>query len=248
MLIKGIIIVVLLVILIGLLIYARAKQIERENKIVESYMKASERFFGEITKRVEATRHYRHDLSNYIQTLEALFEKEEKSEVLQEYMEEQKQTYARLSGQKLCKDEFINTMIQMKKEECAEKEIEFCAEIENTDYSGMEDMDKVCLFMNLLDNAIEATEKIPEKGKRLITIHVSKNENELQIRMQNPMLPNAGFSFLTTKPDKENHGIGTAIIAKIVKKYNGERKVVVDEKGGMLSDYVSCCLANEVLA
>ena len=233
MLIKGIIIAVILAIMVGLLIYVRAKQIERENKIVESYIKASERFFGEIAKRVEATRHYRHDLNNYIQMLEVLFEKAEKSELLEGYMEEQKEIYAKLSGQKLCQDEFINTMIQMKKEECREKGIEFYVEMENTDYNGMEDMDKVCLFMNLLDNAIEATEKIPQSDKRVISMNVMKCQNKLEIHMENPVILNTAFSFFTSKPDKENHGIGTAIIAKIVKKYNGERKVEIDEKDGM---------------
>lgn len=248
MLVKGIIIVVALVIMIGVLLFTRAKQMERENRIIESYMKASERFFAEISKRVEATRHYRHDLSNYIQMLDTLLEKEERSEMIQEYMDEQKTTYAKLSKQKLCQDEFINTMIQMKKEECQEKGIVFHVEVDNADYSGMEEMDKVCLFMNLLDNAVEATEKIQIEENREIFLKVEKQEDELIVRIQNPLEPNKSFSFLTTKPDKENHGIGTAIITKIIKKYNGERKVEIDEEKGVLNDCVICRMNNEVVA
>ena len=77
---------------------------------------------------------------------------------------------------------------------------------------------------------------------------VEKQENELIVRLQNPLEPNKSFSFLTTKPDKENHGIGTAIITKIIKKYNGERKVEIDEEKGVLNDCVICRMNNEVVA
>lgn len=220
----------------------QAKQIDRENRIVESYMNASEQFLREIEKRVETTRHYRHDLNNYIQMLEFLMEKEGESETVRNYIQEQKETYVKLNEQKLCDDEFLNTMIQIKKEECIQKDIKFCVKVEHTDYSGMEEMDKICLFMNLLDNAIEATEKVAEVDERVIQMIVDKKADKLQIYMQNPMQLKEPFSFHTSKTDKENHGIGNIIITKIINKYHGERKTEVDEVNKLFKDHISCQL------
>lgn len=242
MLLIGILAAVIFTVLIGVAVFIHAKQIEKENKIVESYMAASERFIENVRGCIEATRHYRHDLSNYIQMLELLLEKEGQSVIVQEHLLGQKETYAKLSESKLCSDEFISAMIQMKMEECKEKEILFRAEVAEGDYSGMEEVDKVCLFMNLLDNAIEAAEKVQDKEKRTIHLKVEIIEKTLRIHMENSYIPDKSVAFFTTKADKENHGIGTAIITKIIRKYHGDRKTEWDESDGIFQDDVSCCL------
>ena len=99
--------------------------------------------------------------------------------------------------------------------------------------------------MNLLDNAIEATEKVTEADKRVIQMIVEKKADKLKIYMQNPMQLKESFSFHTSKIDKENHGIGNTIITKIINKYHGERKTEVDEVNKLFKDRISCQLTWE---
>lgn len=126
----------------------KTKQIERENRILEAYMESLENFCNEMQQKIEVTRRYRHDLKGYIQTLEALLGADSQNEVVKQYIEEQKKKHSQLSASVLCGDEIIDAIIGMKEKECAKKEIRLRVEILDGDYSGMEELDKVCLITN----------------------------------------------------------------------------------------------------
>jgi sensor histidine kinase regulating citrate/malate metabolism len=91
------------------------------------------------------------------------------------------------------------------------------------------------LFGNILDNAIEATQQVEEKEKRLITLSVrSRNQfiivecencsdsenvrfktNRKRSIFRNNNLPK------TTKKDAVKHGFGLKSIAQVAEKYGG---------------------------
>lgn len=75
---------------------------------------------------------------------------------------------------------------------------------------------------NLLDNAIEAAVKSKEKN---ISLSVIMNKGILRIRIENSYNGKVNKSvgkFMTTKSDKEKHGLGIQTIREIVKQYNGD--------------------------
>lgn len=80
------------------------------------------------------------------------------------------------------------------------------------------------VITNILDNAFEAVSKVKE-GERAIKLEIKQiNEEEIMICCENTYEAKeyAGKAFLTTvKPDKDNHGYGTKIVRKIVKRYKG---------------------------
>lgn len=80
------------------------------------------------------------------------------------------------------------------------------------------------VITNILDNAFEAVSKVQE-GERAIKLEIKQiNEEEIMICCENTYEAKeyAGKAFLTTvKPDKDNHGYGTKIVRKIVKRYKG---------------------------
>lgn len=79
------------------------------------------------------------------------------------------------------------------------------------------------LIVNLMDNAIEACEKV-EKQKRKIDVNVQVVHNYLVMRIANAVLEDdkeKALSLETDKPDKELHGYGSKIIDDIAKKYDG---------------------------
>ena len=66
------------VLLVFLLLAAgvmKTREMEQENRLMQSYMASMEEFYSGIQSRIEATRKYRHDLAKHIQTLEALLGK-----------------------------------------------------------------------------------------------------------------------------------------------------------------------------
>jgi len=94
---------------------------------------------------------------------------------------------------------------------------------------SLDTRDIVLLFSNLLANAFEAAVQSPNGG--FVEVKASKKANRFSFLIRNSCvgkvrkLPNGDF--LTSKLDKENHGIGTRIIRDTVKKYDGD--IVFDD-------------------
>lgn len=93
------------------------------------------------------------------------------------------------------------------------------------------------LMINLIDNAIEACEKI-ENGERHIDVNVQVVHDYLVMRITNTVGEKQRANALNLETDKDNkdlHGFGSKIADDIAKKYNGqiirsveEDKFVVD--------------------
>jgi len=90
-------------------------------------------------------------------------------------------------------------------------------------YIGMDDRDMVLLFSNLLSNAFEAAK---ESSDKYVTVKINGKENGLFMSIknsyQNEIKKHLNGDFVTSKADKESHGIGTRIIKNVIAKYDGK--------------------------
>ena len=89
----------------------------------------------------------------------------------------------------------------------------------------IDDRDLVLLFSNLLNNAFEAAKKASDK---YVSVKVDNRENGLFVLVKNSyygeIVEKFNGEFVTTKDDKESHGIGVRIIKNVVEKYCGKVK------------------------
>lgn len=72
-----------------------------------------------------------------------------------------------------------------------------------------------------MDNAIEASEKLPE-DHRLITIRANRVRDMLVIIVENNAASEQPISGGTTKEDTFSHGFGLPNIRKAVERYGGQ--------------------------
>jgi len=94
------------------------------------------------------------------------------------------------------------------------------------------DNDLSSLFLNLLNNAIEACMGVPE-NKRWIQLYVKMKNDFLLIRCSNSKenaLTENGAGFLTTKQEKGAHGYGILVIKAIVEKYGSLLDISYDDR------------------
>ena len=95
----------------------------------------------------------------------------------------------------------------------------------------MKEEDIVTLLVNLLDNAMEACEKL-DTG-RIIRLKMILEDGELTLSVKNPFagaLKRKGNIFLTTKEESAGHGIGLLNVNEVVHRYGGT--CVVKEEDG----------------
>ncbi len=86
----------------------------------------------------------------------------------------------------------------------------------------IEPFDLCVIFGNLLDNAIEAVEQL-EPERRIIEIQFKYQGGALYLLFANPCDSNMDFdeNMQTTKPERENHGLGLKSVRRSVARYPG---------------------------
>ena len=219
----------------------KTREMEQENRLMQSYMFSMEEFYAGIQSRIDATRKYRHDLAKHIQTLEELMGRQSDSGEIQEYMDNLKQRYDLLKHQEFCRDELVNSILTIKKDQCAERGIPLDVKVEDCIYNGIEEMDIVGLLHNLLDNAVEAQDRITDGGEKGIWFSMRRDEKNIWIHVRNRVQKGEKVTFETSKAKKEEHGIGTKIIENLVEKYSGTMEISADEKEGFFKERIILC-------
>ena len=115
---------------------------------------------------------------------------------------------------------------------CKKKNIYYTCMADNDCLSSFKETDIYSLFGNILDNAIEAVDKIENAEKRVIDIRITKKNYFVNIHQENYF--SGQIKFLeglpqTIKKDKDFHGYGTKSIQSIVNKYKGNLEFKVQD-------------------
>lgn len=229
-----------LVIALSVLVLAKKTvQLEKEaerNQLIQSYMVTLQGFYQTIQSQIDMTRKFRHDLAKHIQTLEVLMAEEDGAE-LQKYADELKLEYRKVENKGESEGEVVNAILSMKRKQCQEKRISLYLNIEEKGYSLVRDMDMVGILVNLLDNAIEENEKIEAEEQRGIWLDMKEEEQgEVWLQIKNKIRPDKKINFQTEK--KGEHGIGRGIIEYLVKQYQGEEKVSIDQETSVFCETI----------
>lgn len=165
-------------------------------------------------------RGWRHDYHNHIQVLKAQMALEKYDEV-NDYLDELEQDLDRVdtyvkSGN-LMADAILNSKLSM----AQAHNINISCKAELPAELAVSDIDLCVILGNLLDNALEACEKI-EEGKRFIRIYIVVNKKQLYISIQNSAKEELDFNerhYISTK--RGNHGLGMKRVKLAVDKYEG---------------------------
>ncbi len=190
-----------------------------ESREIANSLKANEKFYSTLAAGNEQTRLAVHDCKNHIFTAMELL-RQKKIKETEEYLQSVAGTLDRPYKSYL--QNSIADIVITQKAELAEKA---GVKLSVTGVMGevnIKRTDMSSLISNLLDNAIEAAAKC-QGG--FVQLKVKMQGDYIYISTLNsiakmPVI--VGTDFVTTKPDRENHGMGIKIIKDIVHRYNGE--------------------------
>ena len=118
-------------------------------------------------------------------------------------------------------NEFLDIILKDKAAKAREKQIDFSALVDFKGMDFIEPLDISTIFSNALDNAMEASERLPE-DQRLVTVKAERVRDMLIITVENNTLPGTRPAEGTTKKDRFVHGFGIPNIKKAVEKYDGQ--------------------------
>ncbi len=129
-------------------------------------------------------------------------------------------------------NESLDVILMEKMLLCNKQHIEFSCMIDGEKLSFMKDEDIYALFGNIVDNAMEAVQKV-DPTKRVIDLQVRAVGDIVNIRETNyftaDLVKDARGLPMTTKGDRINHGFGLKSIQYICESYGGTMQVETDD-------------------
>ena len=202
--------------------FHRFQMLKTENKMLLELETLSENHMKDIEIMMEKNRIQTHDMKHHLLILRE-YGQEKQWDSLMSYLNELSDDI--LVSQKAMWTQvgILDTLLEQKKAKAESKGIEFRIRADRIGELPFSDMEICTLFSNLLDNAIEACEKIPD-DRRWIEIHITRKSAMLYITISNSIkgrpLEKEG-KLITNKENHQLHGYGIKSVQKIVRKYEG---------------------------
>lgn len=162
-----------------------------------------------------------HDMNNHLNVLYQLLDKGDLNSA-KEYLREIGKPITKLAQTIWTGEDVIDVIINSKIEKMRSKGIEMEINVEFPRNTNISSYDMCTILANLLDNAIEATEKLDKKDK--ITLVMRRVNQFLIIKIINSCDKEKEKFVLypkTSKEDKDLHGWGLPSVMDVVQKYNG---------------------------
>ncbi len=199
---------------------------EQQVKAMKKRLEEAENFYGSIRK-------VRHEMKNHMANIKGLAEAGQYGEI-EEYVRRMDETMQALEYKYVTGNAVTDVIINDKWRRAKKAKIRFDADFR---YGGeIPVFDLGIILSNLLDNAIEACEKL-EPGKRFIRLSLKRKKQFLLLEVENSFDGNVpvregGSLPQTTKrsilPDiVTEHGIGLENVRDVAERYFGAVKIKV---------------------
>lgn len=194
----------------------QSQMIQMKNELLESN-------YDNFYDLYENSRYIYHDFRNHMILLKNYLE-QQKYDKATRYLEDIVTPLDELSNYIYCDSQVLNLVLNLKGYEANQKAIRFGTNIEASICNDINENHLGIIFFNLLDNAIEACEKIKFKEK-WIHIAIKKKKHISIIKIENSIEKQVLVKdgrYLTEKNNKAIHGLGLQSVKALVEKYDGE--------------------------
>lgn len=169
------------------------------------------------------------EIGGHIKDIRILVSKGEDLEA-ENYTQRLLQQYRKAGRDYYCNNKIINAVLISKGKVCGQNNIVYYTDIKLPEHVGVRDIDLMCVFTNLLDNAIESNLRYPGE-ESYIRVLANTVGNYLTVKVinsksgENMPVKDKG-QYITWKKDKRLHGYGLRIIYEIAERYEGQAEFV----------------------
>ncbi|MCR4874407.1 MAG: GHKL domain-containing protein [Clostridia bacterium] len=167
------------------------------------------------------TRKLKHDLRHHDNLLIEYLKNKDYDKALN-YLEKHGAVVDQMNLRKYCSNYTVNCLLSsyIKKAEASGIKVSCLANIPSE--LNIDDLELASLYANLIENAIEACDRIKEEREKYIKISTDYNAGQLKIQIINTCNDNIVFDGDYPVSQKENpSGLGTKSVAEVVRKYDG---------------------------
>lgn len=177
---------------------------------------------------IDQLRELRHEMKNACVVMDGLLLNREYDD-LHEYFSALHGQMHQATDMAITNNSTLNSLLYSKILLMESEQIAFHYQIGILDNFAICTFDLCSILGNLLDNAIEASRKLPDISSRYIRLHIKNHENIMLIKVENSyngVVKKIGRNrYLSTKAEGE-HGLGLRHVEKVIASYQGHLRIM----------------------
>lgn len=191
----------------------------QKNEIEIAHAQGIVQLYDQITKERDILGKREHEFKNTITVLKSLMA-EEQYEKMKDILNIQNTDLINNTNVFETGNRLINTILNTKYAEARGKGITFRFVLGDLSLLKLDDRDCIVILTNILNNAIEASEKCPEDN-RILSIKAVIEEGQFIFACRNSFVNDNNPEMKSKKKDVISHGYGLTNIKEAVKRNNG---------------------------
>ncbi|MCM1416753.1 MAG: GHKL domain-containing protein [bacterium] len=206
---------------------------ERQNRAYEQEIELCVRQAAEREEAYQQTRTLRHDLKGRLVALGAMLEEGQTERAKGEIARMLRENSLNRHGTAETGNLALDALVNYKYDAALSEGIRMECHLEVPAELFLDSTDLCVILGNLLDNAVEAVQKLPEGADRRISLTVRLTKGVILIAVENPYdgeIMEDGSGRIRSSKGRE-HGIGLLSVERIAEKYGGT--VSIRHEGGM---------------
>ncbi len=225
-----------------LLVDFKKKQLVNENNYLSKQNQIQYEYYEAFDEYQQELRKMKHDISNHLYTIELMLENSEESEG-KRYAKEVSDRF-KIKQVNFCDNRIVDAVLYSKISLAQSNGIRTSVNVILSKDAPFEQIDLMCIFSNLLDNAIEACINCDIEDK-FIELNVRKIKGQLVIKCDNSCKGKVEINkdymintskILNSKKDELSHGLGMKLIKSTAEKYNGS--FYCEQNGGVFTEII----------
>ncbi|RDY27740.1 ATP-binding protein [Romboutsia weinsteinii] len=228
-----------IVFIFALIKLLKSTQEKAKLEVINKKLDMQYNYYLNIKESQEKVKRLYHDINNHMTNIKVI---QNKNDEVDKYVASINDELKDFESTYNTGNVILDIILSEKNKLCKLKNIEFLCNIDFSKCDFVEMIDVSSVFTNLLDNAIEACEKIENKEhKRYISIRGTIVKSYYIIKCENSKtnkVISKNNKILTSKKDKYIHGIGIDSIKSSIKKYDGEIDIQVEENKFVATIYI----------
>lgn len=202
----------------------RAENYRQESKHYAEFMKLQESYIKTVIDNDKVVRSFRHDLHSHL-TVIRKYSREGQNAQIDKYLASIEENSGIYSSAKYSGNAAVDAILGDIIRDAKKKGILLDWEGQIPNDIQIEPYDLCTVVSNVLRNAVEASEKLVEGDKRIISAKAYVYNGKLYLSIKNntslPIEIDRDNRIMTTKEDTLLHGLGSNNVRKVVDKYNG---------------------------
>lgn len=197
--------------------------VKAENKVIKEKMNMQYNYYLGLQESQNKVKRLYHDINNHMICMKNICESKHTTDAYIESINKDIKDYNSMFN---TGNMILDIVLNEKKFICENSNIHLFCDMNFSKCDFIEMIDVCSIFSNILDNAIEACNKISDANiSKSIKIRGTIVKKYFVIKCENSKIDKVVVKknkLITTKKDKEFHGIGIESVKNSLKKYDGE--------------------------